>query len=916
MGFLHAELLWIAIPVALAWWKLRGVDRGTQIVRALTAALLVLAAAAPYLRTQDAGRDLIVVVDRSRSMPAAADAEALEVIRLAESERREGDRVGVIACGANSALERMPQRDARFSGFERPLDRDGSDLGGALEAALALIQDDRPGSILLLSDGENNGRDPLDVARRAFARGVRVDVRPTARARGDDVLVERIDTPEQVAQGEPFQFSVWVRSGAKCERDFVLERDGAQLTAGHRALEPGLNRLVFRDVLPKAGTAQYRMRLEGGVDSPPENDSARAAVRIGGARSVLIVNHDGARDTLSSALERAGIPIVVRSPESAQLGRIALTSHRAVVLENVAAKRVAEGMGALREFVLERGGGLMITGGMASFGIGGYHRSQLDDLLPVSTEMRQEHRKLGMALAISMDRSGSMAVEVSPGVQKMHLADLGACAAIELLSPIDSVGVIAVDSSEHVIQELTPATETHELTDRVRRISSEGGGIFVYTALLAAGKMLEDAPQKNRHVILFADAADSEEQERCPELVERFVRMGITLSVIALGTESDSDANFLKNIAKLGGGDIYFTTDPAELPRLFAQDTLTISRATFVSDRTACAALPDLFGLGESLSEIASSGFPSLAGYNLTYMRDDASAGVVTTDEYKAPVFAFAYRGLGRAAVYTGQIGGEFGADVVAWSGFASFFVTNTRWLAGEEEPSEIFATARREGREAVIGVEVDPRVPLPADAANMRARLTQADGTTSEVALERVAENRFEARTTLAREGVVLGDVVLGDGRHVALPPLALPYSPEFEVGADLERGDRLLRQIARESGGEIAPPAATLLHGERQARAWRVVTRELVLVALAAMLFEIAARRLQLWGSLAGVFAPLQRAIGARFARRRAARPAVEREEAAPPPAAPAQRAPPPATLDDALERARAAARRELDR
>ena len=46
--------------------------------------------------------------------------------------------------------------------------------------------------------------------------------------------------------------------------------------------------------------------------------------------------------------------------------------------------------------------------------------------------------------------------------------------------------------------------------------------------------MIEKAEQANRHIILFADAADSEEQERCPELIERFGQMGITLSVIAL----------------------------------------------------------------------------------------------------------------------------------------------------------------------------------------------------------------------------------------------------------------------------------------------------------------------------------------------------------------------------------------------
>jgi hypothetical protein len=261
-------------------------------------------------------------------------------------------------------------------------------------------------------------------------------------------------------------------------------------------------------------------------------------------------------------------------------------------------------------------------------------------------EMRQEHRKQAIALAITMDRSGSMSMAVDGGRTKMDLADLGAAAAIELLSPIDSVGVIAVDSSPHVIQELTSAADKEELIGKVKTIQSMGGGVFSYTAILAAGKMLENAEQMNRHVIFFADAADAEEHENCEALVEQMLRAGITTSVIALGTETDSDATFLKQVAKLGGGEIYFTMDAAELPRLFAQDTLTAARATFVEEPTGARTLPDLFGLGEVVQE----GFADLGGYNLTYLRDGGVCGVVTSDDYKAPVFAFSYQGIGRTA--------------------------------------------------------------------------------------------------------------------------------------------------------------------------------------------------------------------------------------------------------------------------
>jgi len=190
------------------------------------------------------------------------------------------------------------------------------------------------------------------------------------------------------------------------------------------------------------------------------------------------------------------------------------------------------------------------------------------------------------------------------------------------------------------------------------------------------------------------------------------------------------------------------------------------------------------------------------------------------------------------------------------------------------------------------------------------------------------VGENRYEARVPLAREGVLLGSVVLGrdargEERMLALPPLALPYSPEFERSVDPKRGERLLRAVARESGGEVSPPLGTLLRGEREARTWRVVRRELVLAALLLLLLEIAARRLQLWGSLESALARL---FGRwRAARGSAAMPASADGNAASldtrPAAAPTPTIVPPAPtdapkLDDALSKARRSARRELDR
>ena len=921
MGFQRPELLLLLLPAAWLWWRTRDGELGTRVVRALTLAALFCALAGPYLSLESPGRDLVIVVDRSRSMVADSQESIEELLRLAEDQRSRGDRVAILTFGARPALERPLSEDARFDGFTRTVHVDGTDLARALDAALELIPDERAGSILVLSDGEVRGRDPLPVARRAFARGVRIDVRAYTRELASDLAVERIDLPEVAASGEPFQFSAWVRTDTWRSARVELERDGRVLTSDERDFTPGLNRLVFRDVVDESGVARYGLHVLGVEDRVPENNSGLGALRVEGPERLLLVNHDGREDSLLRALRRSGLSVDCYAPEAAPLDRIGLEAYRAVVLENVAAGRIARKMEDLRRFVVERGGGLLLTGGQASFGMGGYYLSPLDETLPVSMELRKEQRKQGMALAIAMDRSGSMGVGVGGGT-KMDLANAGSAAAIELLSEIDSIAVIAVDTQADVVQAMTPVDDPRGLAAEVLRIAPGGGGIYVRTALEAAVLELEDAPQLSKHITLFADAADAEEPEGCVELAGQLAQAGVTISVIALGTPSDSDADFLSSLALAGQGEIYFTTEAGDLPRLFAQDTLSATRATFVDTATDVRVLADLYALGE----LPAQAFPTIGGYNLTYLREGAIAGLVASDEFTAPVFAFQYEGLGRTAVYTGQIGGTYGGEVVAWEGFSTFFVTAARWLLGQEAPEALHGSVFREGREAVMRVEVDPSAEIAADMGRVQALFGRSDADAERRGFQRLSAGVFEARFELKAEGIVLPTLAIDERRSLRLAPLTLPYSPEYEPTPAPDRGEQLMRRLAAESAGEVAPAATALFRGERAGRAWRGVTREFLLLGLVLALLEILFRRLALWRGVDWL-APLRRLSRAEREERAeeeeaqrvhgapievAERPAAAREK-------PERKAAPlagHAKLADALKRARKRASRELDR
>ena len=801
----------LAIPLAAAWWVWKPASRFLQTARLILLALILLALAGLAVKLPSRAGTVVVVADRSLSMPANAEASEREAIELIQRAMSSDDRLAVISFGQNAAIERSPQTGA-FAGFTNQIQADASNLNDAVEKALSLIPAGAPGKVLVISDGRWTGKDPASAAARAASRGVAIDYRSLQRSVAGDLAIAQIDAPVTVTPGEAFMLTAWVKSPASQEISFELLRGGQVLAAGKTNVSAGLNRLTFRDLAEEPGAQRYSIRINGNSDDPiPENNSAQVLVGVQGPRPLLVIT-SAENSGLSRLLTGGGLKVKTSKPEDADWSLDALAGFSGIVLENVSANKVTErGMEALTAWVKETGAGLMMTGGKHAYGAGGYFKSPLEPLLPVSMELRQEHRKLSLAIVVAMDRSGSMAVPVGGNRTKMDLANLAAVQVLDMLAPTDEFGVVAVDSASHIIADVKPVEgNAAKMRQDILMVDSMGGGIFVYEALSTAADMLLKARAGTKHIILFADAADSEEPGAYRELLRQCEQAGITVSVIGLGKESDQDAYLLRDIAARGNGQIYFTESAEELPRLFAQDTIVVARSTFLEATTPIQTTGGLV----TLTGKQFNGLPAIGGYNLCYLRPNANLATVTTDEYNAPVVASWQAGSGRVLAYTGEADGDYTGAIAGWGNAGDFFTSLARWTAGDTAnlPGNMLVTQQVKNGVSVIQLHLDPDRDESRQAGSLShalPKITTLRGVAGSKPTAEKSEMRWadadtmEVSSPLSGSETALSTVEIPGAQPLTLSPVTLPYSPEFKP-VEADEGQATLAKLAQATGGK----------------------------------------------------------------------------------------------------------------
>jgi uncharacterized membrane protein len=829
--FLAPQWFLLLPALALAGWFWRGLHLERPL-RAVCLLLAVLLLAEPRVRRQGDGLDLWVLVDQSDSGWEDLAPRLAEMETILEKSRGVDDRIFFVDF-ADEAVTRGALIRSGPGATEYAGRRAATRLASAVSYTLGQMPADRAARILAITDGYST--EPLDrLTDKLLEQGVSLDLRLPPGRDVEDFAVATFRVPRRVQAREGLLAEVVVRGGRTATVPLEILRDGQPIGKREVEVRDGVGRVRFTDRLAAPGAHRYAVRILPDGDPIAGNNVAEQWVEVqGGGRVVLVTAY--ADPPLAAALRAQGLEVqVIEDLAAAHVGL--LSGAKAVILDNVPAYKLDPGfVKGLDFFVTAQGGGLAMVGGKFSFAAGGWFGSSIDPLLPVSMELKQEHRKLAVAMAIVMDRSGSMAA-TAPGTAetKMALADEGAARAIELLGDNDMVVLIPVDSAAHPLSDAPVAVGPNraKLVAAARSVQSTGGGIFCYTGLKQAWEMLQKTRVGQRHVILFADAADAEEPGDYENLLAEMVKEKCSVSVIGLGADTDSDAEFLKDIAKRGNGRIFFNADAKELPALFEMETATIARSAFLDEPVAVKGTP-------GWSEIAAAPIewlPQVDGYNLTYLKPKASQAAITGDEYAAPLVAFWRRGTGRVAAVTFPLGGEFSTLTRDWDGYGGMAQSLARWLAGPPVPPGVGMQARVDGTRVRVDLLYDDSWAdrVAADPPELTVS-RGAGGAATAVPWERLAPGHFSAALDAADVEYVRGAVRLGE-TALAVGPLNVAANPEWAF--DRGRVEELLAVSGR-SGGVERVDLSDVWQAPRPA-AFRDVRRWLLPALLLTLLLE----------------------------------------------------------------------------
>ncbi|MBI4717554.1 MAG: VWA domain-containing protein [Planctomycetes bacterium] len=855
-------MLLIPLLAAAAIRSLSGLDAPRRVLAVMARSVVIAVMACCLAGVQRVRRtdDLTVMflMDRSYSVQAL-EGQQEDFIREAAKGMPPKDRLGLIDFARQAFLQQMPERGGYYIPAGRLPTMPGTDrtnVTAALRLAMAAFPHDTAKRLVLLSDGNDNMGDVLADARRARADGIPIDVVPLWYEHANEVYFDRLVAPTYAEPGEQISLRMILQSYKAVAGvvDIYANGELVEIPESQRRvrLAPGSNSFVVKLPVRSTVTQSYEAVFrpdEPALDAISLNNRARAFTFVSGGSRALLITSDPNQDRgLAEALRSEQVAVDMKTSE--QLGEFdlpAMMSYGTIILSNVpAATFTEEQQKALAVYVKDMGSGLIMTGGDEGFGAGGWIGSPLEEVMPVSFEIKHKRVIPRGALVLIMH-----SCEIARG---NYWAKEMAKKSVDTVSSQDYFGLLAYTYSpggENWEVPLDVNTNKDAVKKKIDRIQVGDMPDFGATMQMAFTALTSgrgrDAAQK--HVIILSDGDASAPSS---QLVSDYIKAKITVSTIGIGWGNHVMETVLRDIAQKTGGRYYAAKNPKQLPQIFSKESKVVRRPLLVEEPFR----PSVVLPGSELLAGLDPGEapPPLNGMVLTTAKQNPNVLVPlirSTSDGEDPVLAYWQYELGKTVAFTSGFWPAWGEAWTRWPKFAKFWAQLVRWTMRQDSLANFDTYTRVEGNRARIVIDALDKDATYLNNLMQKARVVGPDNRAVPANFTQTGPGKYEANLDVERAGQYLVNVqVYEGGRNLGTlrTGLTVPFSPEYR---DLKPNEALLRQIAETTGGRWLDGGAArgdvfrhdLPPSEAKQPAWEWVLSWLV---LPAFLLDVAVRRL----------------------------------------------------------------------
>ena len=723
MDWASPKLLLLALPAfaLLLWFEANSAHpmeglrkRLLLIVRALIILLILAALAGPARVSQTGKKALGILVDTSQSMGSEGLEKALKTAQSLQSKIGTDAETFMVRIGDQPQLypPELPTTAEKSKDWQTSHGGD-SQYSAAVEYALALFPAGTSRDLVIIGDGQETRGSLLEAAREAAVSNTKLHAIPVAGPRKPDARVlDLVPNRSRLNEGATLKLTTRIESTLEAQGMLKLYENGVQVDQRAIYLKPGIIRTeTFNRSPASRNIYKYRAVLEGVTDDTlPANNDALALVDVRGKLRLLYIESDAIEGQyLMQAMEKEGVQLELRQPGNMPNGLDQLAGYDGIILSDVPAHQLGEPtMNAMRDYVDKLGGGLMMLGGPQSFGVGGYYRTPIEELLPVRLKSPDEEEKQSAAVALIIDRSGSMAGE------KLEMAKSATIATTEVLGRNDFIGIYAFDSEAHVVVPMTRLTSIAAVAGQISAVAS-GGGTNLQPAFEQARTALQRVKAKVKHMIILTDGQTTGGGYEA--LASQCRGEGMTISTVSIG--EGSHVALLQAIASAGGGQSYSTMDASSMTRIFTQDTLMHTGRMIREEPFT----PEFVEKHPMLAGFEKWESPPLLGYVKTLRKTSAQIPLVT--DLGDPLLAHWRFGLGKVTAFTSDAKSRWASLwITRWPGFSRFWSQVLRETARPPQGRHMDLATQMQGDAALLRVDLQEDAGTRANEARVEAEI------------------------------------------------------------------------------------------------------------------------------------------------------------------------------------------------